>query len=81
MRQILSFFATLFSVIVMYKILHLSDCDDIIIALVSTIVVLIIAVGGDIYCHVNKLLISKYDVAADLLGIGVAFVVLLIYEL
>lgn len=78
MRQILRFFAALFCVIVMSKILHLSDCDDITIALVSAIVVLIITVGGDIYCHVNKLPVSNYDVAADLLGIGIAFVVLLI---
>jgi hypothetical protein len=62
----------------MSKILHLSDIDDITIALVSAIFVLIITVGGDIYCHVNKLPVSKFDVAADLIGIGTAFVVLLI---
>jgi hypothetical protein len=62
----------------MSKILHLSDCDDIIIALLSSIVVLIITVGGDIYCHVNNLPVSNFDVAADLIGIGTAFVVLLI---
>lgn len=78
MRQILRFLAALCCVIVMSKILHLSDCGDITIALVSAIFVLIITVGGDIYCHVNKLPVSKYDVAADLLGVGMAFVVLLI---
>lgn len=78
MRYILRFFATLFCVVVMSKILHLSDCDDITIALVASIFVLIIIVGGDIYCHVNKLPVSKYDVASDLLGVGAAFVVLLI---
>lgn len=78
MRYIFRFLAALFCVIVMSKILHLSNCDDITIALVSAIFVLIITVGGDIYCHVNKLPISKCDVVADLLGIGVAFVISLI---
>jgi len=78
MRQILRFLVALFCVIVMSKILHLSDCDDIIIALLSSIVVLIITVGGDIYCHVNKLPVSKYDVIADMLGVSTAFGILLI---
>lgn len=78
MRQILRFFAALFCVIVMSKILHLSDCDDITIALMSAIVVLIITVGGDIAAHVHKMEVSKFDVAADLLGIGIAFILLLI---
>jgi hypothetical protein len=40
--------------------------------------VLISYVAGDIAAHVHKMEVSKYDVAADLCGVGMAFVVLLI---
>lgn len=52
--------------------------DELTRMLVSTLIVLLSYVACDIAAHVHRLEVSKYDVASDLLGIGVAFVVLLI---
>ena len=46
---------------------------------ISTLLVLMCCILGDVFFYLtNKLPVSKYDVAADLLGVGAAFGVLLI---
>lgn len=80
MRQILRFVATFVITLAAYALLMVFGFGGILGRIyVSTLLVLMCCILGDVACYLtNKLPISKYDVASDLLGIGIAFVVLLI---
>jgi hypothetical protein len=79
MRQIVRFYASFFSTLIVSAIMwEIGVHDELTRILVSTLTVLMSYIVGDIAAHVHKMEISKYDVAADLIGIGVAFAILLI---
>ena len=80
MRHILRFGGTFIITLAAYALLMVFGVGGILGRIyISTLLVLLCCVCGDVACFLtNKLPISKYDVASDLLGIGAAFVVLLI---
>ena len=80
MRQILRFGATFIITLAAYALLLVFGVvEELNRIYVSTLLVLMCCILGDVFCYLtNKLPISKYDVASDLLGVGAAFVVLLI---
>ena len=80
MRQILRFGGTFIVTLAAYALLLVFGVEEELGRIyVSTLLVLMCCILGDVFCYLtNKLPVSKYDVAADLIGIGVAFVVLLI---
>jgi hypothetical protein len=80
MRQILRFGGTFIVTLAAYALLLVFGVEEELNRIyISTLLVLLCCVLGDIFCYLTKKLpISKYDVAADLIGIGTAFVVLLI---
>ena len=79
MRQIIRFYIAFFATLIVSAIMWGIGVDDELTRiLVSTMTVLLSYVAGEIAAHVHKMGVSKYDVAADLIGIGVAFAILLI---
>lgn len=79
MRQTARFFMAFFATLLVVAILWVFGLkDELTRIFISTFIVLLLYVGGDIAAHVRKMEVSKYDVVADTLGIGAAFVVLLI---
>lgn len=80
MRQILRFGGTFIVTLAAYALLLVFGVEEELSRIyVSTLLVLFCVIFGDVACYIlNKLPVSKYDVAADLLGVGAAFVVLLI---
>lgn len=79
MRQTVRFYIAFFATLIVSAIMWLVGVNnELTRILVSTLTVLMSYVAGDIAAYVHKMEISKYDVAADLLGVGMAFVVLLI---
>lgn len=79
MRQTVRFYIAFFSTLIVSAIMWgIGIHDELTRILVSTLTVLLSYVAGDIAAHVHKMEVSKYDVASDLLGVGAAFVVLLI---
>ena len=80
MRQILRFGGTFIITLAAYALLLVFGVNEELERIyISTLLVLLCCVCGDVACYLtNKLPVSNFDVAADLLGIGIAFVVLLI---
>ena len=80
MRQILRFGGTFIVTLAAYALLMVFGVNDELERInVSTLLVLMCCILGDVFFYLtNKLPVSKYDVSADLLGVGVAFVTLLI---
>lgn len=80
MRQIFRFLATFIVTLAAYALLLAFGVEGEMKRIyISTLLVLFFVICGDVACYVlSKLPVSKYDVAADLLGVGAAFVVLLI---
>lgn len=80
MRQILRFGGTFIITLAAYALLMVFGVNEELNRIyVSTLLVLLCCILGDVFCYLtNKLPVSKYDVAADLLGVGAAFGVLLI---
>jgi hypothetical protein len=80
MRQILRFVATFIITLAAYALLMVFGVGGILGRIyVSTLLVLMCCILGDVFFYLtNRLPVSKYDVAADLIGIGTAVVVLLI---
>lgn len=80
MRQILRFGTTFIVTLAAYALLMVFGVEGELGRIyVSTLLVLFFVICGDVACYVlSKLPVSKYDVAADLLGVGAAFGVLLI---
>lgn len=80
MRQILRFTGTFIVTLAAYALLMVFGVGGILGRIyVSTLLVLMCCILGDVFCYLtNKLPVSKYDMASDLLGVGAAFGVLLI---
>ena len=80
MRQILRFGRIFIVTLAAYALLIVFGIGGILGRIyVSTLLVLMCCILGDVFCYLtNKLPISKYDMASDLLGVGAAFEVLLI---
>lgn len=80
MRQILRFGGTFIITLAAYALLIVFGVGGILGRIyISTLLVLMCCILGDVFCHwTNKLPVSKYDMASDLLGVGAAFGVLLI---
>jgi hypothetical protein len=80
MRQVLRFTGTFIVTLAAYALLMVFGVvEELNRIYVSTLLVLMCCILGDVFCYLtNKLPVSKFDVAADLLGVGAAFVVLLI---
>lgn len=80
MRQILRFGGTFIATLAAYALLLVFGVvEELNRIYVSTLLVLMCCILGDVACYLtNKLPVSKYDVASDLLGVGAAFWVLLI---
>lgn len=79
MKQVTRFYIAFFATLIVYAIMWGIGIDnELTRILVSTLTVLMFYVAGDIAAHVHFMEVSKYDMASDLLGVGAAFVVLLI---
>lgn len=80
MRQILRFVATFVITLAAYALLLVFGVNEELERIyISTLLVLMCCICGDVACYLtNKLPVSKYDVASDLLGVGAAFIILLI---
>lgn len=80
MRQVLRFGGTFFVTLAAYALLLVFGVNDELNRIyISTLLVLLCCILGDVFFYLtNKLPVSKYDMASDLLGVGAAFVVLLI---
>lgn len=79
MRQTVRFHIAFFATLIVTSAIWLLGMNDELTRIfVGTIITLLFYVAGDIVAHVHKTEVSKYDVAADFIGVGTAFLVLLI---
>ena len=80
MRQILRFTGTFIVTLAAYALLLVFGVEEELGRIyISTLLVLMCCILGDVFFYLtNKLPVSKYDIASDLLGVGAAFGVLLI---
>ena len=80
MKQVLRFGGTFVITLAAYALLLVFGVNEELNRIyVSTFLMLMCCVCGDVAFYLtNKLPVSKYDMAADLLGIGAAFAILLI---
>jgi hypothetical protein len=80
MRQVLRFTGTFIVTLAAYALLMVFGVGGILGRIyISTLLVLMCCILGDVFFYLtNKLPVSKFDVAADLLGVGAGFVVLLV---
>lgn len=80
MRQILRFGGTFIVTLAAYALLMVFGVEEELSRIyVSTLLILMCCILGDVFCYLtNNPPVSKYDVAADLIGIGTAFILLLI---
>lgn len=79
MRQIVRCITTFIVTLIVVALLSYIGVDDEITPiLMGALIVLIVCIGGDIACHAHRMMFSMADVMADTLGLGAAFIYLLL---
>lgn len=79
MRQIVRCITTFIVTLIVVALLSYIGIDDEITPiLMGALIVLIVCIGGDIACHAHRMTFSMADVMADTLGLGAAFIYLLL---
>lgn len=79
MRQTARFCLTFFVTLIVVALLsYIGEDDEITPILMGALIVLIVCIGGDIAYHAHRMTFGMADVMADTLGLGAAFIYLLL---